>query len=422
MLYLEDYLEMIEHLPQELRDRFTDMREMDLSIHNNMDELEKRVKVFFNDCKKYQSQDIHPSMETEYQSIRKEYYKTLEDADEKVHLANTMYDLVDKYLRRLDSELHKFKCELEADNKGITEVLEKRSLELDTPSTPSILSQQKENRYDSLSNYSSRYSRPRSEKRRDSLPSSTPTTPATSLANQFSEKRQTQMATSSSSSTSGTPLIEPRHVTSIAQVPPSTPPSGISYNLGAGNAIAAAASQAIAATQQMQQGRRTASLKASYEAINTSNHEFIPRELAGAAQTAIQAIQQDHANNKKKQKKYSVGGSHSNSSSLSSSIGQLSSSVQLPQPMQVVQEVASTPIDPNGGIEVTEGEWTYDPNEPRYCLCNQVSYGDMVACDNEECPSEWFHYPCVGITAPPKGKWYCPQCTATMKRRGGRKN
>lgn len=55
----------------------------------------------------------------------------------------------------------------------------------------------------------------------------------------------------------------------------------------------------------MQQGRRTASLKASYEAINTGTHghEFsIGRELAGAAQTAIQAIQQDHANNKKKQK------------------------------------------------------------------------------------------------------------------------
>lgn len=55
----------------------------------------------------------------------------------------------------------------------------------------------------------------------------------------------------------------------------------------------------------MQQGRRTASLKASYEAINTGTHvnEFgIGRELAGAAQTAIQAIQQDHVNNKKKQK------------------------------------------------------------------------------------------------------------------------
>jgi inhibitor of growth protein 3 len=39
-----------------------------------------------------------------------------------------MYDLVDRYLRRLDQELHKFKMELEADNRGITEVLEKREL------------------------------------------------------------------------------------------------------------------------------------------------------------------------------------------------------------------------------------------------------------------------------------------------------
>ncbi len=29
-------------------------------------------------------------------------------------------------------------------------------------------------------------------------------------------------------------------------------------------------------------------------------------------------------------------------------------------------------------------DWSYDPNEPRYCVCNQVSYGDMVACDNDE--------------------------------------
>jgi len=30
--------------------------------------------------------------------------------------------------------------------------------------------------------------------------------------------------------------------------------------------------------------------------------------------------------------------------------------------------------------EWVEGEWAPDPNEPRYCLCNQVSYGDMVVC------------------------------------------
>ena len=41
---------------------------------------------------------------------------------------------MDRYLRKLDDELLKFKCELEADNRGITEILEKQSLELDAPS------------------------------------------------------------------------------------------------------------------------------------------------------------------------------------------------------------------------------------------------------------------------------------------------
>ncbi|GIY27285.1 hypothetical protein CEXT_698851 [Caerostris extrusa] len=58
----------------------------------------------------------------------------------------------------------------------------------------------------------------------------------------------------------------------------------------------------------------------------------------------------------------------------------------------------------------------YDPNEPRYCICNQVSYGDMVACDHKDCPFEWFHYQCVGITQPPKGKWFCP-IMLLLKRR-----
>ncbi|OAY75623.1 PHD finger protein ING2-like isoform X1 [Ananas comosus] len=54
-----------------------------------------------------------------------------------------------------------------------------------------------------------------------------------------------------------------------------------------------------------------------------------------------------------------------------------------------------------------------DPNEPTYCICHQVSYGDMIACDNENCEGgEWFHYSCVGLTPETrfKGKWFCPTC------------
>lgn len=81
---------------------------------------------------------------------------------------------------------------------------------------------------------------------------------------------------------------------------------------------------------------------------------------------------------------------------------------------------------------------TIDPDEPTYCLCDQVdllksqdllfsvflkylhfiiccilfqiSYGEMIGCDNDLCPIEWFHFSCVSLTHKPKGKWYCPRC------------
>uniref|UniRef100_A0A803Q3T6 PHD finger protein ING n=1 Tax=Cannabis sativa TaxID=3483 RepID=A0A803Q3T6_CANSA len=64
----------------------------------------------------------------------------------------------------------------------------------------------------------------------------------------------------------------------------------------------------------------------------------------------------------------------------------------------------ATPVD---------AEQPIDPNEPTYCVCHQVSFGDMIACDNENCQGgEWFHYACVGLTPETrfKGKWYCPTC------------
>lgn len=58
-----------------------------------------------------------------------------------------------------------------------------------------------------------------------------------------------------------------------------------------------------------------------------------------------------------------------------------------------------------------------DPNEPTYCLCSQVSYGEMIGCDNADCPIEWFHFTCVGLTTKPKGKWYCPRCIQDMRKK-----
>ncbi|WWD19131.1 hypothetical protein CI109_103589 [Kwoniella shandongensis] len=75
------------------------------------------------------------------------------------------------------------------------------------------------------------------------------------------------------------------------------------------------------------------------------------------------------------------------------------------------QPKAEEPVE---SIEMGDGTdpWSIpaDPNEPRYCYCQQVSYGQMIGCENEECPLEWFHLPCVGLQETPSGKWWCNNC------------
>lgn len=66
---------------------------------------------------------------------------------------------------------------------------------------------------------------------------------------------------------------------------------------------------------------------------------------------------------------------------------------------------------PTGNSDEETGEDT-----TTYCFCEQVSYGEMVACDNDSCQREWFHYGCVGLKEPPIGKWYCSECT--VKKEG----
>jgi inhibitor of growth protein 3 len=56
-------------------------------------------------------------------------------------------------------------------------------------------------------------------------------------------------------------------------------------------------------------------------------------------------------------------------------------------------------------------------DDKKYCLCHNVSYGDMVACDNDNCPYEWFHWSCVGLKSEPNGTWYCPVCAEKFQKK-----
>jgi inhibitor of growth protein 3 len=68
------------------------------------------------------------------------------------------------------------------------------------------------------------------------------------------------------------------------------------------------------------------------------------------------------------------------------------------------------------GMEVDAEEDDEAGDDKKYCLCQNVSFGDMVACDNDACPYEWFHWSCVGLKSEPNGTWYCPVCAENMKK------
>ena len=66
----------------------------------------------------------------------------------------------------------------------------------------------------------------------------------------------------------------------------------------------------------------------------------------------------------------------------------------------LIQLVAEASTDSDEEIE-----------QDAYCYCRKREYGSMTACDNEQCPHQWYHYNCVGISSPPEGEWYCPTCS-----------
>ena len=120
-------------------------------------------------------------------------------------------------------------------------------------------------------------------------------------------------------------------------------------------------------------------------------HQFsIGQELAGAAQSAI----------------------------ASTSFDFIPTMPSSPKRKKAKVEESSSLLDEVTESDLLDWEWgATSNNEVKYCICNEVSYDDMVACDYEDCPVEWYHFSCIGLDErnPPKGKWYCPTCVANMR-------
>jgi hypothetical protein len=144
-----------------MREKLTFMRENDLKTQAEFAQLEEDTSQFLSSYRQYQQQsslsptrskiNTHRSTTTEesttdsteqqltaeqlaaqqqkqveYDKLVERHQQLIKATTTKINLANESHDIVDRYYKKLENDLNKFKMELEADYAGITETLEKR--------------------------------------------------------------------------------------------------------------------------------------------------------------------------------------------------------------------------------------------------------------------------------------------------------
>lgn len=395
MLYLEDYLELIEHLPQELRDRFTYIREQDLQVQNKSERLNERNQAFFAEAKKLKPEQ----RQCEFETLLKEYDEIIGFADGKIKVAIDMQNLLLKLTQRLDNELEKFKLELEADHAGITEELEKRSLELDLESR--ALDEHNSSSLNHLSHECSSSKQPstikdrrRSEQKQIHHKQHRHHPYQNNQDNGYNGRAKLSYDNDEHRSSvdshhnhgGGSKTIQNgdlyRQQQPVSAFSPTQSEAGYSYMSGPGSVAS--------------------------DSYGTESGHY-ENNLSSFGNNP--GFKTNTSTNKKKIQNIDSNLQHPTlGAALSSTSPKMNSTSPIPLSYSWYPWCGSL------GNQTPQGNTPiYHRDETKYCTCRQVSYGEMVACDNNECEIEWFHYDCVGITQPPKGKWYCPDCSKKMK-------
>lgn len=99
----------LEHLPIELQRNFTLMRDLDARAQSLMKNIDSLADVYLKNVKTLTSDEKKEKL-SEIQNL---FNKAKEYGDDKVQLAIQTYELVDKHIRRLDSDLARFESEIQ---------------------------------------------------------------------------------------------------------------------------------------------------------------------------------------------------------------------------------------------------------------------------------------------------------------------
>lgn len=107
-LYLDNFLDSVESLPQELQRNFMLMRQLDTRTQELMAKIERSTR----DILRRRENLTEQRTEDLTKKVKDDQRECLCFSDEKISLVSQTYELVESHIRRLDSELVKFQDDL----------------------------------------------------------------------------------------------------------------------------------------------------------------------------------------------------------------------------------------------------------------------------------------------------------------------
>ncbi|CAH8572783.1 unnamed protein product [Dicrocoelium dendriticum] len=505
MLYFEDFMEAVENLPDELKESLATVRQLDLSVLTIMEPLKETTKTFFEDNKCGRLSESQKAAQRA--EIMAEYDKALSYCKEKRGIVEKIFCTYKKLVRKLDAELEKFRLELEADNSGVTEQIEKRVLGkspcaiikpeirrrivgqacrtvLKSPVGRSVHSANQAQRMagrthgrvggTSISQLraSDAWRLPTGNALRNSAEAQTGSVGST---DELCFPRRIKTDYFPDPDPYGTDSNYDTKPISLNLFPPSSTikstqdgseynESGFShditmlatksspfYGLGANSEAGSSTSDKPTTPMSGSRGSRqghsnvlphTSDLSDSgIPSGRSASTSTVDSRLSGIPSPVSWPPTSSSRDRRSRGSRRMgrdalfdelVAPDSLQSSAETAGFEDGTASGGMMTPTDSVFEPGSFGFVPDMKLEPVsstlgdEGE-EEDEDQKRYCICNDVSYGDMIACDNPNCSIEWFHYGCVNLTVAPKGNWFCPSCIKSysgikgMKKRMTRK-
>lgn len=429
-LILDDWINRVQNLPEEIRFLHEEISDKDRQYNECIRMIDDRDGKIQKWIKSNGSHEPNPKEDLLRAQIRDSFAKADKLAQEKIALTQKLQHVMDKHLRSIDIQI---KLLYDRAEPGFTDPDEVPSLLRPSaanhtapslrainpsanitasrvsgpPTAPTAASHSNPATTRLPSNPNARYVPAQPTGLRNVA--SAPTTPAASLIMNRQRENSAGPATKRGPRAIAGPGNVPATSSGLARhssLGPGTPKNAA----GAGTGASAAAGTGTAASVRAgSAGPRSSSVKASSHAGG--------RRSTIAAPTTTSRKKPPTKSSLSRVKK----ASSARNSPASTADSDLSDAESLSGGEDAILDSRSranagagdaTKASGDGDVVMADAEDDEEAgDDKKYCLCHNVSYGDMVACDNDNCPYEWFHWSCVGLKSEPNGTWYCPVCT-----------